>query len=55
MSTEAVGAIWIGGAALNTALIWTSVGLTRLMRQSSETEDAAEFETVEAAQPERVT
>jgi hypothetical protein len=31
MSTEAVGAIWIGGAALNSVLIWTSVCLSRLL------------------------
>lgn len=54
MSTEAVGAIWIGGAALNTVLIWTSVGLSRLMGYG-ETDDAAERESAETAQPERVT
>ena len=54
MSTEAVGAIWIGGAALNAALIWTSVGLTRLMGRS-EGGDAPDPEVAEATQPERVT
>ena len=54
MSTEAVGAIWIGGAALNSALIWTSVGLTRLMGRS-DAGDAPEPEATEAAQPERAT
>jgi hypothetical protein len=36
MSTEAVGAIWIGGAALNGALIWTTVGLSRLFGHADE-------------------
>lgn len=35
MSTEAVGAIWIGGAALNGALIWMTVGLSRLFGHAS--------------------
>jgi hypothetical protein len=54
MSTEAVGAIWIGGAALNTALIWTSVGLARLMGHTGP-DEAPEPEAAETAQPERVT
>ena len=54
MSTEAVGAIWIGGAVLNTALIWGSVRLARLMG-SAQAGDAAEAEVAEAAQPERAT
>ena len=36
MSTEAVGAIWIGGAALNAALLWTTVSLSRLFGRGAE-------------------
>jgi hypothetical protein len=56
MSTEAVGAIWIGGAALNSLLIWTSVNLGRLLRlDESDAVAAAEPDPAEPRQAERAT